>query len=201
MSGQIVNLFVDLKDIERDGVLLQAIKTGDAGAFSEVYRKYWFPMYEVVYRKTGQKEIAEEVVQDIFTRLWRQRSTLSIVDLNRYLFSAIRYEVIDYYRSRIKYDDFDECLNDLESISNTTTEDTIFLNDLLDTIDRELEKLPEKSKEVFRLSRFQHWPIPKIADHLNLSEKAVEYHLSKVLRHLRIYLNNSLLIVAVLAAL
>ena len=126
MSGQIVNLFVDLKDIERDGVLLQAIKTGDAEAFSEVYRKYWFPMYEVVYRKTGQKEIAEEVVQDIFTRLWRQRSTLSIVDLNRYLFSAVRYEVIDYYRSRIKYDDFDECLNDLESISNTTTEDTIF---------------------------------------------------------------------------
>lgn len=121
MSGQIVNLFVDLKDIERDGVLLQAIKTGDAEAFSEVYRKYWFPMYEVVYRKTGQKEIAEEVVQDIFTRLWRQRSTLSIVDLNRYLFSAVRYEVIDYYRSRIKYDDFDECLNDLESISNTTT--------------------------------------------------------------------------------
>src|SRR5690606_22201238 len=151
MSGQIVNLFVDLKDIERDGVLLQAIKTGDAEAFSEVYRKYWFPMYEVVYRKTGQKEIAEEVVQDIFTRLWRQRSTLSIVDLNRYLFSAVRYEVIDYYRSRIKYDDVDEGLDVLASISNTSTEDAIFVNEVLEMIDRELEKLPEKAKEVFRL--------------------------------------------------
>mgnify|MGYP003888225219 CR=1 FL=1 len=188
-----------MKGIEQDGVLLQAFMTGDEEAFSAIYRKYWFPMYQVVYRKTGNREVAEEVVQDIFTRIWKQRETLEISDLSRYLFSAVRYEVIDYYRTRVTYDDFDECLEDLESLAITTTEDTVYLNDLLDTIDRELEKLPEKSKEIFRLSRFHNWPVARIAQHLDLSEKAVEYHLSKVLKHLRIYLNNTLIFLMAIA--
>lgn len=194
MPEQIFNVNADLKGIDQDVLLLAAFQSGDADAFSDIYRKYWYPMYRVVYVKTGRREVAEEIVQDIFTRLWKQRETLHINDLSRYLFSAVRYETIDYYRSRIPYNDFDDCLEDLESIANSTTEDTVFLNDLMEAIDRELEKLPEKSKKIFRLSRFQHWPVSKIAGHLDLSEKAVEYHLSKVLKHLRIYLNDTLLI-------
>ncbi len=180
---------------EEDSFLLEAFRSGDATAFSGIYRKYWYPMYRVVYRKTGRREIAEEIVQDIFTRLWRERKKLAITDLNRYLFSAVRYETIDYYRSRIMHDDFDECLNDLSLREDTTTEDTILLNDLLETIDKGLEDLPEKSKEIFRLSRFQHWPVSRIARHFELSEKAVEYHLSKALKHLRIYLSDTLIVI------
>lgn len=179
---------------EENSFLLEAFRSGDATAFSSIYRKYWYPMYQVVYRKTGRREIAEEIVQDIFTRLWRERKKLAITDLDRYLFSAVRYETIDYYRSRIMHDDFDECLNDLSLREDTTTEDTIILNDLMETIDKGLEDLPEKSKEIFRLSRFQHWPVSRIARHFELSEKAVEYHLSKALKHLRIYLSDTLIV-------
>lgn len=179
---------------EKDSLLLEAFRSGDAAAFGSIYRKYWYPMYRVVYRKTGRREIAEEIVQDIFTRLWRERKTLFVTDLNRYLFSAVRYETIDYYRSRILLDDFDEQLEDLNLREDTTTEETILFNDLLETIDKGLEDLPEKSKEIFRLSRFQHWPVSKIAAHFKLSEKAVEYHLSKALRYLRVYLSDTLIL-------
>lgn len=151
-------------------------------------------MFQVVYRKTGHREAAEEIVQDIFTRLWREKQALEITHLSRYLFSAVRYEVIDHFRTRVLHDDFDDCLHDLVRMEDSGTEDTIRLNDLMSTIDRGLVELPEKSREVFRLSRFQNWPVAKIARHLDLSEKAVEYHLTKALRHMRTYLSDTLVL-------
>lgn len=184
---------------EEEASLLEGLKKGDSSAFTAIYRKFWYPMFQVVYRKTGRREVAEEIVQDIFTRLWRERQTLSVTHLSRYLFSAVRYEVIDHFRKRVMHDDIDDCLQDLVLMEDIGTENTILLNDLMETIDKGLTGLPEKSREIFRLSRFQNWPVSRIARHMDLSEKAVEYHLTKALRHMRWYLSDILVLLLILS--
>ena len=174
-----------------DKLLWEAVFQGDTDAFTQIYRKYWYNLFRTAYFKTGRKDKAEEIVQDIFTRLWKERRTLHITSLGSYLFSAVRYEIIDHYRSKVVHHSLDETLQDLADMEDSETENTIFHNDLVDTINKGLFELPEKSREVFRLSRLQQWSNEKIAQHLDLSEKAVEYHLTKALKHLRTYLADS----------
>jgi DNA-directed RNA polymerase specialized sigma24 family protein len=62
-------------DNDNPGHLLLALKNGDAEAFTAIYKAYWYDMYLVAYRKLRNKEAAEEIVQDIFLRFWRERDT------------------------------------------------------------------------------------------------------------------------------
>lgn len=150
-------------------------------------------MFLVAYRKLQHKEIAEDLVQNIFARLWKERHTLQIVSLDYYLFSAVRYEVIDQIRTqgtRTKYLDYYQAFSTFEDCN---TENTIAFNDLNKAVDESLAILPEKSQEIFKLSRLEHWPVHRIAEHFQLSEKAVEYHLTKATKSLRIQLKDAMI--------
>lgn len=171
--------------------LIESLRRGDEQAFTMIYQQYWYRMFLVAYRKLQNREIAEEIIQDIFTRLWKERDKVSIVQLDYYLFSAVRYEVIDHIRA---FGPKKEYLNYYQAFSNSedlSTENTIAYNDLKETLDKGLDILPERSREIFKLNRFEHWPVSKIAGHFNLSEKAVEYHITKATKSLRIYLKET----------
>lgn len=177
--------------------LWDAIREGDQEAFTVLYKRFWYPMYRVAYRKLNKKEAAEEIIQEIFTRLWKDRKNLTIEHLDRYLFSAVRYEVIDFYRANPPLAGLDEVLCPIGEIEDTNTESTILMNDLMENIDRGLMILPEKSRDIFKLHRFENWPIPKIAIHFSITEKTVEYHLTKSLKYIRTYLTNTLILLSV----
>ena len=81
--------------------------------------------------------------------------------------------------------------------SDHQTENVLALQDLTEAVERSLQTLPQKSQTVFRLSRFDHLTIPEIAQRLNLSEKAVEYHLTKALDVVRGQLSGYELLMAV----
>ena len=178
--------------------LIAALQAGDEEAFTSIYKKYWYKMFLVAYRKLQHREIAEELVQDIFTRLWKERMNLRIVNLDYYLFSAVRYEVIDNMRVRSSQNEYLDYYLSFSSFEDSNTENTIAFNDLVKTIDEGLDILPEKSKEIFKLHRLEHWSIDKIAAHFQLSEKAVEYHLTKATKSIRLYLKETLISVSIL---
>lgn len=173
--------------------LIEALRSGDENAFTAIYKEYWYKMFLVAYRKLQHREIAEELIQDIFTRLWKEREKVQIVRLDYYLFSAVRYEIIDHIRAcrpQNEYLDYYLAFSEFEDFS---TENTVAFNDLVETIDKGLDILPEKSKEIFKLNRIENWSVPQIADHFELSEKAVEYHLTKATKSIRIYLKEVLI--------
>jgi RNA polymerase sigma-70 factor (ECF subfamily) len=181
--------------------LLTDFRAGDREAFKTIYEWYWHPMFGVAFRKLKKKAAAEELVQDIFVKLWKNRATVQISRLNCYLFSAVRYAVIDHIRSLAVQEEYLEYYRAFLSLEDSGTEDAIALNELYARVYNGLDELPEKSREVFRLNRLENWPVPKIASHLHLSDKAVEYHLTKSLKFLRLYLKEHLLpCVALLAA-
>lgn len=175
---------------EIDKQLVEELRSGDQRAFTAIYKAYWYDMYLVVFRKLNNHEAAEEIVQDIFTRLWKEHKTISITHLDRYLFSAVRYEVIDYLRSKVNTTIYDDYFRELDHYMDTETENTIIFNDLQATIHRGLDELPVKSKEIFISSWFHYLSIKEIAKQYRLSEKAVQYHLAKALKHIRLHLSD-----------
>lgn len=181
-------------DNDKAGHLLLALQNGDAEAFTAVYKAYWYDMFLVAYRKLRNKEAAEEIVQDIFLRLWRERDTLRIENLNYYLFSAVRYEVIDYIRTKGRtFENLDD-YGSIEGMQDLNTENQLALDELLRVIDECLHILPEKTQEIFRLHKLEYWPISRIATRFGLSEKAVEYHLTKSVRVVRTYLKEVMIL-------
>lgn len=173
-----------------DSALVEALGKDNREAFAEIYERYWSRLFWVFYRKLKAKEVAEELVQDLFISLWNKRATTQIENLEHYLFSAVKYRIIDYIRAQLTRESYSVYYKAFISIENHETEETVAVNDLTFALEESIDKLPEKSREVFRLSRLEHRSIREIAKLLNLSEKAVEYHLTKALKMLRGHLKD-----------
>ncbi len=173
-----------------DEYLTERLREGDAAAFEEIYERYWSVLYRTAYHKLNSTEVAEELVQDLFTALWQKRTSLRInTTLQQYLFGAIRNHVITYVRKcavQAKY-------NQIERPTfSHDTEWEVAYNELHERLENALNELPEKTKAVFAMSRYEEKTVAQIARQLNFSEKGVEYHLTKALKHLRTHLQNFL---------
>ncbi|MET7257443.1 RNA polymerase sigma factor [Dyadobacter fermentans] len=181
----------------RDQQLLEALCAGQEWAFTAVYDEYWYPMYKVAFHKIGQRHVAEEIVQDIFTRLWNERANLRTTTLNYYLFSAVRFEVIDHIRKAGPRSRYAAYYQAFASQHEHYTEDEVAYNELLRSIDEGLKPFPAQTREMFKLSRVESWTVAQIAEFMNLSEKTVEYHLGKASKAVREYLSETLLLLLV----
>ena len=81
--------------------LVERLKQGDKLAYEQIYFSFSKPLLIAAYRKTGDKVIAEELVQNIFISLWEKRNELAINNLNAYLFGALKLSVINHIRSLV----------------------------------------------------------------------------------------------------
>ena len=160
----------------------------DSLAFAELHRRYSSRLYALAVRKTGNSEVSEDLVQDLFVHLWLQRAGITIEKaLSLYLFSALKNRIISHLRKQIvqhtvSLNDID--LETLSSQSANLVQEWLSLKEVQEIYARELSNLPEKSKHVFEMSR-NGVPNKEIAQMLDLSEKTVEIHISKCLRVLR----------------
>jgi len=177
-----------------DTALLDALQTGDEGAFGEVYKRYCYRLFTVAYRKLKSREVAEELVQDLFATLWSKRAEAQIQHLESYLFSALRYRIINYVKAQRVRAGYKLYCRVAQSDATSNTEEQLAHQDLHTALSAGLDRLPEKSREVFRLSRLEHHTVPEISGRLHLSEKAIEYHITKSLKLLRGYLQDFLLV-------
>jgi RNA polymerase sigma-70 factor (ECF subfamily) len=171
-----------------DDELVLLLKQAQASAFEEIYNRYWDKLYNYAFKRLHLSEICEEITQDVFTRLWQKRADISIsVGLSNYLYSSIKYNLVDYYRRQVLQQNYVQS-SKLVSQSGNTTEDYVFLNDLQNQINQIVEHLPQKCRNVYQLSRFEQKNNKEIAVLLNISEKTVEGHLTKALQQLRLNL-------------
>jgi RNA polymerase sigma-70 factor (family 1) len=173
-----------------DEGLLKLLKQQELGAFEEIYMRYWKKLYSAAYRRVQSREISEELVQDIFTTLWVNRQVLKIEVLSAYLFSAIKYKVINHLEREMSRRLYTQTqINVLESIENST-EETVYLNELNLALEKEIQKLPPKRQQIFKLSRQEHLSIKQVASHLGISEKTAENQLGKALKVLKVNLKH-----------
>lgn len=168
-----------------DDQLIVALKVSSREAFAEIYNRYWSLLYRLAYQKLRSRETAEELVQDLFVSIWTKRHQSIIRELRPYLLTALRFSIINHIESLRIHERFVIYYESFLNQTDTDPTDELALQDLTDAVERSLQTLPEKSQQVFRMSRFEYMTIPEIASRLDLSEKAVEYHLTRALKAVR----------------
>ncbi|MCF2446516.1 sigma-70 family RNA polymerase sigma factor [Dyadobacter sp. CY345] len=170
--------------------LIEKFVQGDRDSFTILYKKYWYKLYLIAQKRLNDRAVSEELTQEIFVQLWERRETLEINSLENYLVKAIRYAVIDYIRNEIVKNNYLHHYKAFVAHEESETENVVAVNDLSTFMEAGLKTLPEKSQEVFRLSRIENWPVARIASHLQLTEKGVEYHITKSIKTLKVYLKD-----------
>ncbi len=171
-----------------DEVLIKLLKANDETAFKEIYNRYWKLLYKKAYFKTRSHEIAEEIVQNIFVKLWEKRTTSAILHLENYLQTAIKYQVINHFKSLLTREKYINAIKAKYPETEDTSATNLLMHELTAIIDKAIRELPEKTQIIFNLSRSEHYTVKEISESMHLSEKAVEYHIAKSLTQLRFYL-------------
>jgi len=163
--------------------LVSRLQSSDEHAFKEIYNRYWEKLLAIGYYHTQNRQAAEDIVHEVMMSLWIRRAEVHIRSLNPYLGTAVKFAV---FKSILRGKKIQRILDEKENTtSNTDIEqqlDAKFLEEYLKGV---IEQLPEKAKLIFHYSRNEELSVKAIAGKLDLSPKAVEYHITKALKALR----------------
>ena len=168
-----------------DDQLLALLARNDELAFTEIYNRFWKKLFAVAYNRMQDQELAEDIVHDVFVSLWANRSTAEIKTLENYLASATKYMVLGKIKKKERERLYNSTLKETPVIE-LPVESSLHYKHLLEIVNDEIEKLPEKCKLIFKYSRNDHMPVKEIAEHLSISSKTVENQINKALKQLRL---------------
>lgn len=170
--------------------LLAELRKGSVSSFEQIFKRHWEPLYKSARAKLGSHEDAQEIVQSIFSNLWEKRESLLITNLTFYLNTALRNRILNIVRDRIPQEKYWNYYKAFIPVKQDSTEQAIALDELSNAVELAVKHLPEKSRQVFKLSRLEGRSNAEIANLLKVSEKAIEYHLTKSLKELRLHLKD-----------
>lgn len=178
--------------------LLEAIRRDDEEAFAELFKRHWKKVHDMAYPRVRSEEVTAEIVQDLFVALWDKRASHSISHLPSYLYSAVKNKALNYMAAQMVRKNYWEYCKKFFLDRDNATENTVEFDELMEAIETGIEHLPEKSQQVFRLNRLEGRSIQEIADTLNLSEKAIQYHLTQSLKKLRLHLKDYIISISLM---
>lgn len=172
---------------------IQQLRQGNEKAFEQIVESYWPRIHAFANIYILDKEVAKEIVQDIFLALWDQRGSLSNETcLITYLMVVGRNKCLNYLKS-LQYDTvpIDELTenavyqrSNIYALEDDSLE-ILMAKELTNAISSSLEKLPDRTQEIFMMSRYNGLKNKEIADQLGISTKSVEYHITSALKQLR----------------
>ena len=157
------------------------------GSFIEqLFRTHYASLCRIVYPIVRDRDAAEDIVQDVFMKIWRNQTALDEnQSVKAYLSRAAVNTALNFLEKNQRTTYWDDSLTDRYG-TNATEEDLAY-QETERKIAYALEQLPPKCKVVFSLSRFEDMSYAEIAQHLSISVKAVEKHMGKALRIMRQY--------------
>jgi RNA polymerase sigma-70 factor (family 1) len=184
---------MDYRGLDDDN-LLKLLIANDEGALKEIYLRYWKQLYLLALKKVRSPQVTEEIVQNVIVSLWHRRKLSAINHLESYLKVAVKYQVINFIKGKLSHEKSARKLLLTDEQEECKGESVLLARELSDAIDIAIRQLPEKTRQVFRMSRFEEQSVKEIAQTMNISEKAVEYHITKSLKILRSHLKDYILL-------
>lgn len=178
---------MSIRSVHNEHVLLKQVALGDPDAFAELFRAYHQPLAEYVYRLTESLEMTEDIVQDVFIKLWMKRETLPELDsFIHYLFILCRNHTFNCLRQtankRVRQlrwaSQFQETVNEEPGAGD---------EDYRELINVAIAQLPPQQQRVYFLSRHQHLKHKEIADRLGISIETAKKHMKLALRSITQY--------------
>ena len=168
-----------------DQNIFEAIRHDDRQAFENLFRESYRPLTAYAFRFVNDLPTAENMVQDVYLKLWQNRHQLMITtSLIHYLFRSVRNQSLNYLdKAKVR----SEYLRMQIERKHDNEDYSAFYPEigLLDKIETAINALPVKRQEIFRLAREEGLKYQEIADRLNLSIKTVEAQMTLALKQLR----------------
>jgi RNA polymerase sigma-70 factor (family 1) len=184
---------VEVVTSSSDFELLALIKEGDKNAYTQIYQRYFRPLFAHVYKKLGNEAEAKDIIQELFTTLWVKRESLDPQNsVAAYLFTAARNRVLDLWSHQQVESRYIDSLQNYLDNAPETADFLVREKQLMEMIETEIQALPPKMREVFELSRKQNLSHKEIAGKLGIAEQTVAKQISNALRILKIKLGSLL---------
>ncbi|MDR2914940.1 MAG: RNA polymerase sigma-70 factor [Tannerella sp.] len=169
-----------------DLAVFKKIKEGDVRTFEKVFRQYYTPLCMYAFSITGRKDIAEEIIQDVFYNIWKEKENIQILrSVKNYLYGAVRNHSLRYQEHLMVQERHQEhVLNDNQETDLSPLE-LLEYKELENVITNILNKLPERRMQIFRMHRMDGKKYKEIADFYSISVKTVEAEMTKAYHALR----------------
>ena len=175
------------------------IAAGDQQAFERLFREHYRPLCAFAVQYVKDSDRAQDLVQELFTRLWQDRERTSITtSIKAYLFTSVRNRCLNAVAATGRLRSLDEEVDDRIAEDERSEEEH---TDRAARVQAAIEALPEERRKVFRLSRDEGLKYQEIADRLGISIKTVENQMGKALKTLREELADLLPLLIALSAL
>ena len=174
---------------------LAKLKDGNLSSFEEVFGIFQPKLLSFVFRYLKSKEDSEEIVQEVFIQLWENRATLNEkLSLKSFLFTITKNKIIDYFRrKKIEAISKNYIQNFTELIHEGTYKDIIY-KDFDATLAHAIEKLSERRKVIFILSKKFGMSRNEIANFYNISENTVKNQLQEAMNFLKDFVKKEILL-------
>ena len=170
-------------DERSDRILIIGLKYGDEACFEELFRKYYPRFRAYTYRLIHDRYHAEDILQNVFMKLWMNRLDLDENEsLVSYLFVIVRNEILNH----IRYNRMHPQVPETEATREATVNNEFDFNELYSLVSSVIEKnLPERRREIFKMNRFEHLSPAEIAKKLDISTRTVEKQIELSLKTIR----------------
>ncbi len=178
-----MNLSKEVQEITTENIK-EIVAKGHATTFTDFYMQFFKKLLIESNKYVKDIHVAEEIVQDVFLKIWEKAEDIKEIEfLKSYLYRSVINSSINYLNKQKSLAEHHQ------KIINSFTEDDLDSideeNEMIVLLYVEIEKLPEKCKEVFKLNRFERLKYKEIAAKLNISERTVENHIANALKILR----------------
>ena len=187
------------KPLYDDGHCLAKIKEGDEHFFNLIFGKYRNQLFAYLYKVTKSKELGEEIVLDVFLKLWHGREAITeIQNFEAFLYKVAHNKAIDFFRSAKRSQALQQALWETmaEAPADDNADSRLLLKNTDALIKEAISQLSPQRKKVFELRHYEDLSYAEIATTLNLSSNTVRNHLAASLQFIRDYLekNNALVL-------
>lgn len=178
--------------LNEDKELIDRLRNGEESALTELYNRFWQSLFMSAYNILKDKELCEDIIQDIFMNIWNNREKLEIhISLKGYMYACARYQVFNHFKKN-KDKIHVELFDDLDKRFQHATPETLLMHEeLVQQINAIVERLPQKCQQVYKLSREEQLSHKEIAAQLDISTKTVENHITKALQTIRLSMGSS----------
>ncbi|MFC6999474.1 RNA polymerase sigma-70 factor [Rufibacter roseus] len=173
-----------LPALEQD--LHELLKINEAKFMEALFKQYYGLLCRTAVRFTKDTEAAEDLVQEVFCKIWQNREVLEVsTSYKAYLVRSVTNQALNYIEKQKRL----VLTEDSSSFENTFTANTTMEllegSEMEERVHQALEQLPPQCRIIFEMSRFEELTYKEIAETLNLSPKTVENQMGKALRILR----------------
>ena len=173
-----------MADLEKN--IFDRVKNDDMLAYEVLFRKYYAILCNYSFKIVKDIDIAEEIIQDLFFNIWEKRHELEIESsVKSYLFKSAYNKSILFLRHKSVTEKYERYVRNTELFDEPDASEELSLKELNEVIDKTLEELPERSRKIFSLSRFEGLKYHEIAEKLSLSVKTIEANMGRALKLFR----------------